>query len=248
MLSYLKGKLTGFNCPQKGGGGGGGGGGTTTTTQELPPELRGLATAYSNKAMELSNTPYQAYGGQRNADMNGMQLSGMQTTIDRAMNGSATMNNAEANLNQMMSAGPNPYLDSMVNQAMGKVGGQVNSQFGGSNYGTTAHQQTLANSLGDTAAGMYGNAYASDQSNRLQAMQMAPTFGNAAYNDASQLMNVGQIYQDQAQKGLDVNYQNFQEQQNDPYKKLAAMSGVFGSNVGGSSTTTSDQKSSGGGK
>lgn len=247
MLSYLKGKLTGFNHPEKGGGGGGGGG-TSVTTQELPPELRGLASAYSSRAIDLSNTPYQAYTGQRNADLNGIQQAGIQTTLDRAMNGSATMDNAEANVNQMMSAGPNPYLDSMVNQAMGKVGGQVNSQFGGSNYGTTAHQQTLADSLGNTAAGMYGNAYASDQSNRLQAMQLAPTFGNAAYNDASQIMNVGQIYQDQAQKNLDVGYQNYQEAQNDPYKKLAAMSGVFGTNLGGSSTTTSNQKSSGGGK
>jgi hypothetical protein len=65
-----------------------------------------------------------------------------------------------------------------------------------------------------------------------------------AYQDAGQLMNAGQIQQDEQQKALDWGLQQFQEQQDYPYKNLAAASGVFGTNLGGSSTT----KSSGGGK
>ena len=95
------------------------------------------------------------------------------------------------------------------------------------------------------ATDMYGGAYAQDQANRMQAIGMAPTYGNAAYQDAGQLMNVGQMYQDQSQQGLDFNYQQYQDEENDPYKKLAAMSGVFGSNLGASSTT---QQSGGGDK
>ena len=43
----------------------------------------------------------------------------------------------------------------------------------------------------------------------------------------------------------DFSFEEFMRQQNLPYEQLAAMSGVFGSNLGGTSVTKSD---SGGGK
>ncbi len=230
-----------------GGGGSSGGGGTSTTVQNIPEELKPLATRYTSDAIKLADTPYQAYAGTRYADLNPTQYASLGMTANRALNGSATMNNAESNLNQMMNAGPNPYLDSMVDKSLGQVQSRINSQFSGNNYGSTAHQETLQNGLADTANSMYGAAYDADQGRRLSAMGMAPTFANQAYTDASQLMSAGQTLQDQQQQGLDFNYQQFQEQQNDPYKRLAAMSGVFGSDLGGSSTTTS-QQSGGGGK
>ena len=134
----------------------------------------------------------------------------------------------------------------MVNKAMGNVQSRINSQFSGNNYGSTAHQETLQTGLGDIANQMYGSQYQNDQANRLSAISQAPTFGNQAYTDASKLMAAGQTLQDDAQQNYDFGYQQFQDQQNLPYKNLAAMSGVFGSNLGGSSTTT--QQSSGGGK
>ena len=79
---------------------------------------------------------------------------------------------------------------------------------------------------------------------KLNAAQLGLNYGNQAYTDAGQLMQAGQTLQDQQQQGLDFDYQQFLEQQNLPYKQLAAMSGVFGSNLGGSSTTTQ----TGGGK
>jgi hypothetical protein len=227
-------------------GGGDSGGGTSTTTQNIPAELKPLATQYASQAINLSNTPYTPYTGQRYSDLNAVQDTGLGMTINRALNGSQTMNNAENQLNGMMQGGTNPYLQGMVSDAMGQAGTQVNSQFGGSNYGTTANQETLARTLGNVASNMYGEQYNTDQNRRLQAIQLAPTFGNQAYTDASQLMNAGQVLQDQSQQGLDFNYEQFQNQQNDPYKKLAAMSGVFGSNLGASSTTQSSN--SGGGK
>jgi len=224
--------------------GGSGGGGSSSTTQSIPAELKPLASAYSEKALDLSNRGYTPYTGQRYADLNPTQYAGLGMAADRAMNGSQTMGNAESNLNQMMGSGSNPYLDSAVNRSLNDVQSRVNSQFSGNNYGSTAHQETLARTLGDTDASMRAGAYDADQSRRLNAIQMAPTFGNQAYTDASQLMNAGQIMQDQSQQNYDFGYNQFQDQQNLPYKNLAAMSGVFGSNLGGSSTT----KQSGGGK
>jgi hypothetical protein len=228
-----------------GGGGSSGGGGTSTTTQNIPDELKPLATAYTNKAIGLSDTPYTPYSDQRYADLNSVQNAGLQSTINRAVGGSQTMNSAEGNLNSMMSNQENPYLRGMVNTAMDAAKSKVQSQFSGSNYGTSANQEQLTSQLMNAANPLLSSAYESDQNRRLQAIGQAPTFGNQAYQDASQLMSAGQVMQDQNQQGLDFSYQQFQEGQNNPYKQLAAMGGVFGSNLGGSSTTTSDQSSGG---
>jgi hypothetical protein len=72
----------------------------------------------------------------------------------------------------------------------------------------------------------------------MQAIGMAPEFASQDYKDAGQMMNAGQIIQDQNQQNRDFNYEQFTEQENLPYKQLAAMSGVFGSNLGGQSTTS----------
>ena len=229
------------------GGGGSGGGGSSTTVQEIPAELKPLATAYTGKAIGLSNQPYNPYTGQRFEDLNPTQYAGLNMTANRALGGSQTIQNAEGNLNQMMSGGSNPYLDAMVNRAQENVIQNYNTaNVGSGSFGNSGMQQALSKGLGDVASQMYGQAYAGDQANRLQAIGMAPTFGNQAYQDASQLMNAGQVLQDQGQQQRDFQYQQFQEAENLPYKQLAAMSGVFGSNLGSTSKTTSD--TGGGGK
>ena len=236
-------------CRKEYKGGNGGGGGTSTTTQEIPSELKPLATEYTNKAIDLSKQGYNPYQGQRYADLNPTQNYGIGMVQNRAINGSNTINNAESNLNQIINGGNyNPYLDQMYGRAANQVANSVNSNFSSAGrYGSGAQNDVLGKNLGDLATNIYGGAYAQDQANRMQAIGMAPQFGNQAYQDASQLLNVGQIQQDQAQNPLDFQYQQYQEAQNLPYKQLAAMSGVFGSNLGSSSTTQSNQ-SSGGGK
>lgn len=227
--------------------GGGGGSQTSTTTQEIPDELKPLASAYANKAINLGNQQYQAYGGDRYADLNAVQNQGLSQTIDRAVNGSQTINNAEQALNQQIQGGQgNPYLDSMVQRAQDSVKSNFNTAaINSGSFGNSGVQEAYTKNLGDVASQMYGQAYEGDQARQLQAIGMAPTFGNQAYADADQLLNAGQILQDQAQQDKDFAYQQYQEKLNLPYQQLAAMSGVFGSNLGGSSTTTS---SGGGGK
>jgi hypothetical protein len=225
--------------------GGGGGGGESKTVQSIPDELKPLANTYTNKAIGLSNQGYTPYGGQRYADLNSTQLLGIGTVQDRALNGSQTMSNAESSLNGLMNPQGNPYLDRMVNKAQMSAMGAGNAAGARSgSFGNSGIAEATAKNVGDIATNMYGQAYEGDQGRRLQAIGMAPTFGNSAYTDAQQLMNAGQVMQDQKQQNLDFNYGQFQEAGNLPYKNLAAMSGVFGSGLGGSSTTTS----SGGGK
>lgn len=220
----------------------GGGGGDTKTTQGVPDELKPLATAYANKAIDVGNTGYQGYGGQRYADLNANQNAAIGKIQDRATNGSATMDNAESNLNDMISGGStNPYLDKAVQKAQDSVTSNFNTAAVNSgSFGNTGTQAQYAKNLDDTATSMYGAAYDADRNRQLQAIQSAPTFGNQAYNDANQLMTAGQTQQDQTQQNLDYGYSQYQDEQNLPYKQLAAMSGVFGSNLGANSTTSSD--------
>lgn len=223
----------------------GGGGGESTTVQNIPDELKPLASAYSNKAINLSNQGFTPYGAQRYADLNPTQQLGIGMVQDRALNGSQTMDNAEGALNQTIAGQSNPYLDSMVNKAQMSVLGNANAAAARSgSFGNSGIAEQAARQMGDVATQMYGGQYQFDQNQRMNALQLAPTYGNRAYSDAQQLMNAGQIMQDQKQQNLDFNYGQFQDATNLPYKQLAAMGGVFGSNLGGSTTT----KQSGGGK
>lgn len=227
-------------------GGGGSGGGSSTTVQNIPTELKPLATEYSAKAIDLGRQGFTPYTGQRYAPLNSMQMGGVNAMADRARAGSPLVDSAQSNLMGMMQGGSNPYLDSMVKRAQDSVTSNATTGMVGSgSFGNSGLNETYARNMGDVASQMYGNAYAQDQNNRLQAMGMAPTLANQDYQDASQLLNAGQVLQDQEQQNRDFGYEQFQEAQNLPYKQLAAQAGVFGSNLGGSSTTT---QSGGGGK
>lgn len=244
------------------GGGGGNSGGTSQTTQSIPDELKPLASAYTSKAINLGNQGFTPYGGQRFADLNGTQTSAIDKISNRAMNGNATMNQAEGALQGVLAGGQtNPYLDSLVSKAQGSVADNFNTMvkpqtetamarsgsFGNAGLTETMQNQQKAagTQMADIATGMYGAAYDGDRARQLQGLSLAPTFGNQAYTDADQMLKAGQIKQDQAQQGMDFNFSQFQEQQNLPYKQLSAMSGVFGSGLGGASSTT---QSGGGGK
>ena len=322
-----------------------GGGGSSTTKQEIPEELKPLATEYTTKAIDVGRQDFNPYTDQRFEDMNQTQNLGMNMATNRAVQGSQTMDNAELGLNNQMFgadniatanpygninaaanpygatqeqtnpyAGLNPYLDQTIAKAQGSVVDRFNNMtkpqteaamnqsgsFGNSGYNqlmqnqqkaageqmsdianqmymqdygnqqrmadsaigrNLQNQQFLSNqgdtyagrdlqaqqanaSMGQNFAGRQDSVSQNQDARRLQAIGMAPQFGNADYQDASQLLNVGGMLQDDVQRGLDFGYQEFQEAENLPYKQLAAQSGVFGSNLGGSSSTTQ----SGGGK
>jgi hypothetical protein len=81
----------------------------------------------------------------------------------------------------------------------------------------------------------------------MQAFGMAPQLQEAGYSGANQMLRAGQIMQDQSQQEKDFAYQQYVEGRDKPYKDLAAMAGVFGTNLGGTSKTESTPQSSGGG-
>lgn len=220
-----------------------GGGGSSTTSPEIPTELKPLANLYVDQATQIAQTPFQAYTGQRYADLNPTQNAGIGMVQDRALNGSPTFNNAEAGLNQMMAGQNNPYLDAMVNRAQQKtLSNAIGASVRSGSFGNSGIAEATARQMGDQANQMYGSQYQFDQGQRMQAMGMAPQFANQQYQDASQLLNAGNIQQQQAQNNLDFGYQQFQNAQDYPFKQLQATGGVVGANMG------SKTSSNGGGK
>lgn len=229
---------------------------TSTTTPSIPDELKPLASLYTQQATNYANTPYQSYSGQRYAGMDPTQALGIGMVQERALGGSQTMNNAENNLNQFIQGGQtNPYLDKMVSKAQSSVVDQFNNMtkpqieaaaVNSGSFGNTGYQQMMqqkqkaaAGQMSDIATQMYGGAYGQDQQNRMQAIGMAPTFGNAAYQDAGQLLNAGNILQQEQQKPMDFQYQQFKEATDHPLKQMQATSGVLGQNMGSSTSGTS---------
>lgn len=145
----------------------------------------------------------------------------------------------------------NPYLQGMVNQSMNDVSGRVNSQFNGNNYGTTAHQETLTRGLGEAANNAYGqaynlqaqladananrqqSAYSNERNNQLQAAGMLPQYQNIDYNNAQQLIGVGDIYRQESQDRLNNQYEDWAAMQNQPYRQLDVLGNALGSAVNG---------------
>lgn len=215
------------------------GGSSSTTTSEIPPELKPLAAAYTNKALDLSQQSFNPYTGQRYADLNPTQQAALGMVQQRATGGNPLQQAAESSLQQTIQGQTNPYLDSMVNKAQQSVLGTANqAAVRSGSFGNSGIAEQAARQMSDVATSMYGGAYEADAARRLQATSMAPTISQAGYQDAAQLLNAGQVAQNQQQQNQDFAYQQFQEQQNLPYKQLAAMAGPFGSNLGMSQSTT----------
>lgn len=231
----------------------GGGSSTSSSAIQYPDEIKPLLTNVANLSTDLYNTPWQGYTGQRFADLNGTQQQALQGISSRAMGGSDLWNQAQGNLTQMMGDQTNPYLDQQVANAQKSVVDSYNlttkpqleaAMVGSGSFGNSGLQQMqqqsqnqLQQNLGDVATQMYGNAYNTNQGNRLQALGMAQGFANQDYTDLNQMLSAGNTYQDQAQNQADFAYDQYQQRQDDPYRRLQAMTGVMNGTAGSTTTT-----------
>lgn len=211
---------------------------TSVQTKEIPAWAQPAAQNILARGEALSNTPYQTYTGQRIADMTADQTAGLNKVRDRALNGSpeeiaARQNYTDTMSGKYMSPESNPYLKGMVNTALNDVQGRVNSQFGGNNYGTTAHQETLQRGLSDAAMNAYGQAYTQERDNQIKGMSLANQFGNIDYNNAQQLIGVGDIQRQESQDVLNNQYADWGAMMNDPYRKIDALANSLGAAVNG---------------
>lgn len=207
------------------GGGGGGGGGsaapasqTVTQTAELPEWARGYAKdalAKGQALTDISQNPYQRYGGQRIADFGDLQKQAF------AQAGPAGFG---ANIGSYMS----PYMQNVVDiqkreaaRQSGIAGVQQAGQatqagaFGGGRDAIlrAERERNLMTQMGDI---------------QQQGSQAAFDRATQQYNTGiGQLNTLGALQQAQAQRGLDIPYQEFLNEQNYPYKQLGFQSDLI---------------------
>ena len=131
----------------------------------------------------------------------------------------------------------NAYNQS-VNQALsnasqaGRFGsGAMNTALGGAN-------QTLANSLANTAGNLAYQNYGAERGMQQQAAQNAPSLAATDYADINQLMQAGQGYESYQQQALQDRINRFNFQQNAPQNALAQYMGYVTGSPQGSQTTS----------
>jgi hypothetical protein len=213
------------------GGGGGGGQPANTTqvqTQELPAWARGYAKDVLAKGQALTDigkNPYQTYGGQRNAGFSDLQ------------------NQAFA------AAGPQGFQNTVGQYMSPYVQNVINNQIASSNRGydiSAMNEAAKATQQGAFGGGRQAimqaeNERARNSANQnitAQGLQNAFQGATGQYNQGlTQMSTLGGQQQAQTQRDLDVGYQEFINQQNQPYKQLSYMSDLIrGTPIGQQST------------
>lgn len=217
---------------------------TQTTTKEIPGWAQPAAQNLLQRGTDLSYQPFTPYQGERIAGTTPEQINGLNSIAKRATYGSPEESAARQNYTDTMSGkylspSSNPWLKATVDQSLGDVQSRVNSQFGGNNYGTTAHQETLTRNLSDAANQAYGQNYVNERNNQMKDSLLVGQYGNLDYNNADRLIGVGDTKRQEAQDKLNLQYQDWTSAQNQPYKQLDVLGNALGSSVHGSGSVTS---------
>jgi hypothetical protein len=191
---------------------------TQTTTAELPEWARGYAKnllAKGQALTDISQNPYQTYGGDRTADFSNLQK--------QAFAGAGPQG-YQASVGQYMS----PYIQNVLDNQIASANRQ---------YDITGMQQragaTQANAFGGGRDAVMRMENERARNSALQGItakgyQDAFTGATNQYNTGLQQMStLGGQQQAQRQKELDVPYQEFINQQNQPYKQLSYMSDLI---------------------
>lgn len=215
------------------------GGDTTTTKTEPPDYVKPYAQAYLSQATNVANQGYSPYTGARVADFTPDQNLGFGMTGQAAQDSFPLANQANRSLSDTingnyLTADSNPYLKGAVDQALGGVQSQVNSQFAGNNYGSTAHEQWLGQNLANTALPIYAQNYQNERQNQLAASQYAPGLVNS---NIANLNASGQQQQTLNQNLNDLGYNEYQTALGFPYQQLNTLGSALGASSGYGTST-----------
>src|SRR5678815_2188197 len=118
----------------------------------------------------------------------------------------------------------NPYAPQALGDMLDMAKSKTNAQFGGDNYGNSAHQEWLSRNMMTAAAPYASQLYEGERNRQLTAAQQAPGIADARLG---QLQQAGQM-QDQYQQRLT----------DSPWDALQRYQGSISGNYGGSTTGT----------
>jgi hypothetical protein len=213
-----------------GGGGGSNNTGTTSSSSNIPDWALGYAkdTLYNaSQVTDLQQNPYKTYEAPR--------VAGFAPLQEQAQYGAANMSGGPQAFQQNIGSYMSPYMQNVVDvqkQEAARQSGILGTQ-----------QQAQAAQAGAFGGGRDAIMRAERERNLGQQMNQIQAQGSqAAYDQAAnqfrqgltqdvainQLQNqYGGQQQQLAQKGLDLGYQDFLNQQNYPYKQLGFMSDML---------------------
>lgn len=201
----------------------GGGGGSTTTVQKADP-WSGQQPYLSDVFSESQNF-YNAgalapnyYEGNTVADQSQWTQQANQMQADRALGGSASIDNAQTSIDNIVSGGAlagntglnalnsmttavNPYSSALLGDAVGQATAQIDSGFAGAGrYGSGAHENARADAIGDLTSQFYANAY--DQ--QMNAANAAGSLYNQGVDQQITGAGVSQDLANQAYKDAEA--------------------------------------------
>lgn len=225
-------------------GGGGSQQASSTQVTDLPEWARGYAKSNIERGAALADKPYEAYGGNRIAGFSPMQ--------EQARQAAAGMSAGPEAFSQGVGAYMSPYMQQVVDiqkreaaRQSGMAGQQEQAQaaqagaFGGTRDAILRAERgrNLDQQMGDIQA--RGSQAAFDQaSNQFRQ-------GITQGMDINRLQNAyGGQEQALRQQGLTQAYQDWQNQQNYPYKQLGFMSDLIRGTPLGSQTSMYGQQPS----
>lgn len=179
--------------------------------------------------------------------MTGQQAGGSQGYLNQAMAeqqgilGGAGLSPNNPYLAQYFKAASDPMIQQyqqatapniLANAAQtGTLGGSgMNQAFGNANT-------SLAQGLGNLAAGIYEPAYQQGVDIQQQAAQGAPGLAQGQFIPSQELFQSGQIGQNQGQNVLQAAYNNLYQKAMWPYQELGMLGGALGQAGGGGGTT-----------
>jgi hypothetical protein len=203
---------------------------STTSVAELPDWAKGYAkdTLAKGAALtDINQNPYQKYGGER--------VAGFQPLQQQAFNTVGGLDAGPQGFQQQIGSYMSPYMQNVVDIEKREAARQ--SGIAGT------QQQAQATQAGAFGGGRDAIMRAERERNLAQQMGDIQTKGSqAAYEQAAnqfrqgitqqsglagQQAALGQVQQQQAQRPMDIAYQDFLNQQNYPYKQIGFMSDLI---------------------
>lgn len=218
------------------------GGGSQTTTQKNEPAAF-VAPMLSEAANEAQNL-YQNYRPEYFTGSAFVPFSpetelALQAQTQRAISGSPVQAVAQDEAIRTLSGGymdGNPYLQKMLSDEYGRIGGAINSQFAtGGGYGSSANQEVLAREMSKAATQALANNYEAERGRQTALVGAAPAIASSDYADIEALSNVGARREDLFGRQLQDQIARFEfEMSQDPnaldqyINRLTQLSSGFG--------------------
>jgi len=236
----------------------GGGGGGSTTTSGIDESIK----PYVTYGLEEAKRQYQAPGaqffpGQTYVSPSEATTQALQAAQQRAISGSPIQQAAQQEyLSTVQGRGVNPFLEGAlagVNRqaeeayTRGVQGIQSKASSVG-RYGSSAMgqqvgqaQDIFGRNLAETAGNLAYQSAEAERGRQMAAVQGAPAYAQADYQDIQKLLTAGQGVESYQQKALQDAINRYNYEQTLPQQKLQQFTNLFTSVPSGGTSTTTQQ-------